>query len=91
LPPVVNEPRAALGEPLAAVAVADSVDPAATPAPTAAAPSVSFPQASVVADASAATGVQGLVPRVGDPLVRSTLARRTRMAALDQLFSTGLD
>jgi hypothetical protein len=31
------------------------------------------------------------VPGVGDPLVRSTLARRTRMAALDQLFSTGLD
>jgi hypothetical protein len=86
LPPVVNEPRVTLGDPLAALAASGSVDPPATPAPG---PSASFPQASVVADASAATGVQGVVPRVGDPLVRSTLARRTRMAALDQAVQHG--
>jgi hypothetical protein len=87
LPPIVNEPQATRDATLAAPAAARAVEP--TPTPAAATPSASFPQASAVADAS--TGWQGVVPGVGDPLARSALARRARTAALDQLFTTGLD
>jgi hypothetical protein len=89
LPPVVNEPRATLGDPLAALAASGSVDPPATSAPGPSAPSAAFPQASVVADASAATEVHGVVPGVGDPVAASARARRARTAALDDLFTTG--
>jgi hypothetical protein len=84
LPPVVNEPRAPLGDTLAALVGAGLVDTPATPPPPVAAAPASFPSSSLVgADVSAAAGWQGILPRAGD--------RRTRTAALDAVFATGLD